>query len=323
VPPPQIAPRRYSFGRRPADAHLPSVGISIAITGVLFAVALISMRTVLVFTNTDTTSSAAVMVPLSPPTPPPQARRDVAPVAPPKPIPPKTAVEQPTSPATPVVPAVTAPNVSTPPIARAATAPRPPIPRAVRDSGTGDEKSTAPVGQNSTSAIRAGAPVAPAGVTSPSSTERAARDPEYRVVAPAVSLGSIAEAARKPLTGQELADQQLAQRQADRLGRRATTAGNSQDLHVPVGQGAGGAGVSGGLGAGGSIPLPFLSRGPSRAQRARDEKIDADNRARLGRFAALIKARRDSALADSVRRDSVRADSLRRRIRRDSVDLRR
>ena len=61
---------------------------------------------------------------------------------------------------------------------------------------------------------------------------------------------------------------------------------------------------------GASIPVPFLSRGPTREQRARDSVIHADNLARLARLAERARAKRDSlsavkALAGSVKLDST------------------
>ena len=45
---------------------------------------------------------------------------------------------------------------------------------------------------------------------------------------------------------------------------------------------------------GASLPLPFLSRGPSREERARDSVVHADNLARLARLAERARAKRDS-----------------------------
>ena len=61
---------------------------------------------------------------------------------------------------------------------------------------------------------------------------------------------------------------------------------------------------------GGSIPFPFLSRRPSREERARDSVVHADNLARLARLAERARAKRDSlnavkALAGPVKIDSA------------------
>lgn len=62
---------------------------------------------------------------------------------------------------------------------------------------------------------------------------------------------------------------------------------------------------AGGLGVGGSIPFPLFSKGPSPAERKRNEKIDADNQLRLKRLQERAVALRDSLRADSLRRDSI------------------
>ena len=64
-------------------------------------------------------------------------------------------------------------------------------------------------------------------------------------------------------------------------------------------------GPKGSVGIGVSIPLSLLSSGPSRAERRRNEAINADNLARLERLQRMIITRRDSVRADSLRRDSL------------------
>lgn len=67
----------------------------------------------------------------------------------------------------------------------------------------------------------------------------------------------------------------------------------------------------------GGLPVPFLSRGPSKEERARDSVIHADNLARLARLAERARAKRDSldavkALAGPVKIDStIRPDEPR------------
>jgi len=56
-------------------------------------------------------------------------------------------------------------------------------------------------------------------------------------------------------------------------------------------------GPKGSVGIGVSIPLSLLSSGPSRAERRRNEAINADNLARLERLQRMIITRRDSARA--------------------------
>jgi len=74
----------------------------------------------------------------------------------------------------------------------------------------------------------------------------------------------------------------------------------ARDQHRPVAMPLGGA----------SLPLHFLSRGPSPEERARDSVIHADNLARLARLAERARAKRDSlnavkALAGLPKLDSV------------------
>jgi hypothetical protein len=77
------------------------------------------------------------------------------------------------------------------------------------------------------------------------------------------------------------AELDVAGRERDRLVAEA------HDQHRPVAAPTGG---------GGSIPAPFLSMGPTRAQRARDSVIHADNVLRLARLAERARAKRDSLL---------------------------
>ena len=63
----------------------------------------------------------------------------------------------------------------------------------------------------------------------------------------------------------------------------------ARDQHRPVTMPLGGA----------SLPLPFLSRGPSREERARDSVVHAENLARLARLAERARAKRDSLNAAS------------------------
>ena len=123
---------------------------------------------------------------------------------------------------------------------------------------------------------------------------------------------SMLELARKhPPQGQDLADLQYSQRHIIELSRRVGTAGNA-DVHVPVGEGRDGVGaVGGGLSSsnvsssGVHVPLTLFSeRARQPRSSKRDSIIDADNRARLDRFTAVI-ATRDSVRADSLRRDSL------------------
>ena len=78
----------------------------------------------------------------------------------------------------------------------------------------------------------------------------------------------------------------------------------ARDQHRPVTIPMGGGGAS--------ISFPFLSRGPSREQRARDSVIHADNLARLTRLAERARAKRDSLLAVKALAGPVKIDSTAR-----------
>jgi hypothetical protein len=73
-----------------------------------------------------------------------------------------------------------------------------------------------------------------------------------------------------------------------------------RDQHRPVAIPMGGA----------SISVPFLSRGPSREERARDSVIHADNLARLARLAERARAKRDSLLAVKALAGPIKMDSV-------------
>lgn len=114
------------------------------------------------------------------------------------------------------------------------------------------------------------------------------------------------------MTPQERSDLEASKQQALMTARRATTAGNGQDVHVPMGEGKGGVGAVGGPGTG-SIGLPLFSRGPSAAERRRIDSITADGQARLARLQERARLQRIARLAsDSDRADSLRRDSLAR-----------
>ena len=122
-------------------------------------------------------------------------------------------------------------------------------------------------------------------------------------ISDALKPAAEARAWARPMSVETRSEIAETQRQASMLDRRATTAGNSRDVHAMSGQGVGGVG---GVGVGGSIGVPLFSRGPSAAQRARDAKVEAENRAIMQRLAERARAKRDS-----IRRDSIRADSAR------------
>jgi hypothetical protein len=285
-----------------------SLGVSIAITIGAFAVAFAAM--IPRWTESrpiDTDPPAVVQLPLpvaTRPTPDVQRAPHVVP-------PPRVAG--------PIAPAVAAPAPLAPPVVAPITEPTNRV--APRDSTPGSR--TGPViplgparvpidvhGNTSAPLSRLGAPIAPAGVTP---VDPLPNTPEVRDSIAAARMNDIALLAKTHVPiGAELAELQERRRGADRLARRATTAGNSPDVHVMLGEGLDGVGaVNGGRTSlnplHGSIPFTLFSSGPTAAQRKVNEKLDAEYRARLRRL-------QDRALivADVARRDSVRADSLRR-----------
>jgi len=176
------------------------------------------------------------------------------------------------------------------PPSRTADAVAPTIPRGV----------TMPVGSGS----KAGPDYAPAWVAAGTKVFGPAGSAKLRdSISDALSPAAALRAWARPMSAGTRVEIDESRRQADLLDRRMTTAGNSRDVHVASGSGVGGVGA---IGVGGSIGAPFLSRGPSAAQRARDARLDRDNRAALQRLAERARAKRDS-----IRRDSIRADSAR------------
>jgi hypothetical protein len=122
----------------------------------------------------------------------------------------------------------------------------------------------------------------------------------------AAQMASAALLARtRPMTQRERADLEESRRQAEMVARRTTTAGNGRDIHVPMGEGKDGVGAVGGSGGGGTIALPLFSRGPSAAERKRNDSIFADYRARLARLQERARIQQDALRADSLRRDSL------------------
>ncbi len=74
----------------------------------------------------------------------------------------------------------------------------------------------------------------------------------------------------------------------------------------PLHNGPGGGAGPGTMSLGGaSIPVPFLSPGPSPAQRKRDSALDADYQRRLRALESRALLKRDSTRADSLRSDSI------------------
>jgi hypothetical protein len=292
----------------------PSLGVSIAITAAAFAVAFAAV--VPHWTGSrliDTDPPTVVQLPPLPVATRPQPDVQRAPrLAPPARV------------AAPIAPAVAAPTIPLAPPVVAPITEQPTNRAAPRDSSPGSRKGPviplgpvrAPIdvpGNTSAPLSHLGAPVAPAGVTS---IDPLPNTPEVRDSIAAVRMNDIALLAKTHApTGAELADLQARKLGAERLARRATTAGDSRDVHVMTGEGRDGVGaVNGGRTSlnplHGSIPFTLFSSGPTEAQRKVNEKLDAEYQARLRRLQdrALIVAdvaRRDSARADSLRRDSL------------------
>ena len=297
------APR---WNGRNAGPGWQSVGVSVAVTAAAFVVAFAAMAPVprwLASRRVDPDPPAVVRLeaPVAPAqtrtqatnlTPRATTRRSVAPVAVPT-----------TVPTTPIVPPLTTPITSAPP----------------RDSSGGSRRgasaSAGPVRPslgfpNNPQAGTPGAPVAPAGVTE---NGRFLELPGVRdsIAAQKAALLELLMRTQLP-RGAILAELESRRRVAERLARRATTAGNASDVHVMLGEGLDGVGaVNGGRTSlsplGGSIPLPLFSSGPSAAQRKKNEKLDADYQLRLRRL-----RERALLLANGQRLDSLRVDSLRR-----------
>jgi hypothetical protein len=288
----------------------PSLGVSIAITTAAFAVAFAAVIPHLTESRPiDSDPPTVVQLPPLPVATRPQPDVQRAPRVAPRP-----------RVATPIAPAVAAPTIPlVAPVVVPTTAPS--SLAAPRDSSPGSRtgpviplgpvRAPIDVPRNTSAPLsHLGAPIAPAGVTS---IDPLPNTPEVRDSIAAVRMSDIALLAKTHApTGAELADLQAAQRVAERLARRATTAGNSHDIHVMTGEGRDGVGaVNGGRTSlnpiHGSIPFTLFSSGPTAAQRKVNEKLDAEYQARLRRLQnrALI-------VAEVARRDSVRADSLRR-----------
>jgi hypothetical protein len=116
---------------------------------------------------------------------------------------------------------------------------------------------------------------------------------------------------KHPPTGAEKAALEASQAAAAALRQRTTTSGNSRDLIHLQGKGMDGVGAVSAPGLV-SIDAPLLSSGPSRAQRKKNEALDAEYQKRLRGLQDLALSLRDRRIADSVRLDSLRLDSLRR-----------
>jgi hypothetical protein len=300
------APR---WNGRDAGPGWQSVGVSIAVTVAAFVVAFAAMMPVPRWLALRRVSrDLPPMVRLEPPAAqiqrPLPATNPAARATMPRPVAP--AAVPTTVPTTSIAPPLTTPITSAPP----------------PDSSAGSKSgATAPVGPvtsslgfpNNPRAGIPGAAVAPAGVTEHG---RFLDLPGVRDSIAAQKMALLELLARTQLpTGAVLAELESRRRVAERLARRATTAGNASDVHVMLGEGLDGVGaVNGGRTSlsplGGSIPLPLFSSGPSAAQRRKDEKLDAEYQLRLRRLRARARLLAAGQRLDSSRVDSLRRDSL-------------
>jgi hypothetical protein len=302
-----MPPYGSRYFRHPETEHRwPSFIISLGVTAASFVAAFAAMTARSDWTNGDRAQTHDATLIFHLPAPP-----RLTPVAVRPPIPFPQRAPRATIPS--LVAPTAVPNAPLAPVTPSASQPRePPIdqPSVNRDSIAAssnlaiDSSSGRPAGEISKGK---GAPFAPAGLTAGSRTFNSAfvRDSIVRqsmLAVPAIArTGLMGEADHQALEG--------SQQQARQLQQRTLTAGNGRDLVVLEGKGKDGVGAVGGPGVG-SISAPLFSSGPSAAQRKRNEKIDADNRSRLGRLQDRLRLQRDSTLADSVRADSLRRDSL-------------
>lgn len=271
------------FDHAAPDAHWQSVGISLLLTAAIFSTALVAMRSITTWGSALAAPEKPVVVRLTPPVPQPKNKpleHRTAPIAPPS--------SAPTSVPTQLPPVETSIN-------SAVVAPAAPIvatPATVADSsaGRGAAIPGAP-GNAQPAAIGAvyahGAPISPAGVVAGPRGGLPAFSPNY---------------AKQP-TGEEKATLDESHRVAAQMERRASTSGNSADVHVPIGAGIDGVGAD--TSGFGRIALPVLSRGPSAAQRKRDAALYREYLAALARLQKRIATKRDSILTDSLRADST------------------
>ena len=303
---PMAAHATRIFGQPTPENRGPSFAVSIALTAALFALAFGAMRSLpnlAIDSRQNTERPVVVQLPqvVLPETPtaltterPESRARPTAPVSVPTTIAPANAI------APPITAPVTAPTGITS------------APRDTNRAGTGKPVTAGDAAL--TNSLRPGSsglgvPMAPAWTKSAEHVGNTAaiRDSILRTKMAAIPY----DWKNHPPTGAEKAALETSQRVAAALQRRTTTAGSNEVAH-PQGQGMNGVGAVGGPGIV-TIDAPFLSSGPSRAQRKRNEAIDAEYQARLRGFQDLVRSLRDKRVADSVRLDSLRRDSLARR----------
>jgi hypothetical protein len=294
------------FGQPTPENRGPSFAISVAITAALFAFALAAMRSLPNFEIGRRSIERPIAVQL------PQ-------VVVPEPIKAQQPTDRTTSRARPAAPTavpttIGAPTTSVaPPITTPITTPTG-VPSAPRDTNLAGAGKTSAADAALRGTLRPGptglgVPMAPGWTKSAEHVGNTAaiRDSMLRT-----KLAEIPTAWKThPPTGAEKAALETSQKIAAALQRRSTTAGNSNDLVHLQGKGMDGVGAVSAPGLV-TIDAPFLSSGPSKAQRKKNEAIDAEYQARLRGFQDLVLSLRDKRVADSLRLDSLRLDSLRR-----------
>jgi hypothetical protein len=282
------------YDRRRRERYGPSAGVAVAITAAMFAAAFAAMGTVRVFRSwADDAPVTPLTIRLETPATPrptPRPHRLTAPSGVPSALPSPAKPSEVSPLVTPGEPVQVAADTS-----RAAPKPAPTIvPGVVEPPRTG--------GTTPMAGVMSGAPVAPSGVTIGS---RTANTEQYRDSVIHDRMIQVPLLMRThPPQGRELAELRASQREAEKIARRTTTAGNSADLRVLQGAGMNGTGAVSGPGVV-SIGLPLFSSGPSAAQRKKNDSLNTDYWLRMGRLNDRILAARDSARADSLRRDSV------------------
>jgi hypothetical protein len=303
------------FGQPTPENRGPSFAVSIAITTVLFAVAFAAMRSL---PDLSLGSRSRVETPVRL-----QLPQIVAPAVTPKSVPtaePRTSRARPVAPAT-VPTTIGAPTSVAPPITAPIATPRG-IPAGPRDSTAGAGKATTAADAALQNTLRTGPtglgiPMSPAWTKSAEKVGNTAAIRDSILRAQVSAIPGMMQT--HPPTGKEKAELVASQLAAAMLQRRATTSGNSADLVHLEGKGKDGVGAVSAPGMV-SVGLPLFSSGPSKAQRKKNEALDADYQARLRRLGDSVFSKRDRRLADSLRLDSLRRDSLARRPKTPSPD---
>ena len=229
------------FDRRQPDSRWPSIGISLGLTVAMFAAALTSMRSVGFWPSAARREEPPVVVRLDAPPPPPKPTPTTRPAP--------TTVAAPTEVPTTIAPPNNAPVSVTP-----APQPVPPQPHVDTIAAIRAKQREIPAGAvvlphnfglpDTAMAIPGGAPNAQTGVTIGSRTANTAKFRDSVITARLAPLWDL-RALPVP-AGAVRAELDQSKRNTDQLMRRATTAGNSRDVHISQGEGLGGAGAIGG-----------------------------------------------------------------------------